>query len=96
MSGDPAGELIEWHRTSGFDAVRLFNERPDLFRLLATQPTIFEETPLGKRFAEEVAKLARNAEAVPEYRKAFDPENVARTAKQEQSLGLIADEDDED
>ena len=82
-------DLESWDRLHGFDVGALFEERPDLFRALIARPESFTETALGKKYAAAVGAAAAAARKKQVYRSAFAPPFDARTAKEEQSIGLL-------
>jgi hypothetical protein len=82
-------EVEAWHEEHGFDMGLLFERRPDLFRSLLEYPRLFDKTELGRRYHAAAARMARKAEQRSVYAEMFSPLRSPRTIKEEVSIGLV-------
>lgn len=83
------GDLEEWHREHEFNLAEMIEEKPDLFRALLSEPSLFEGSPIGERYSRLVGSTVRKAEKASFYKEAFISPREGIHPKDKLSIGRM-------
>jgi hypothetical protein len=82
--------LEEWDREDGVEPERLFERDPELFHSLATEPDLFGDDKLARRYIRKVAAIARRVVQSDDYKAVFMTEPSPDNPKEGRAFGTAA------
>lgn len=82
-------ELEGWHREHEFDLAAMIEEKPELFRALLAEPSLFEGSPIGQRYCRLVSSTVTKAEKSAIYKEAFISPREGIHPKDKLSIGRM-------
>ena len=82
-------ELEGWHRDHEFDLAEMIEEKPELFRALLSEPSLFDGSLIGEKYCRLVSSAVNKAEKSAFYKEAFVSPREGMHPKDKLSIGRL-------